>query len=878
MKWCSTIVLIFLIIIMKPHEKEAAKDFFDNAIEECENSQFSMTEAEESQTQQFTALDTELTQTGDISNFSPPSQPQAIDARQVPWGRLIAEEGEGRYELLPRDPAVAHNCFPRGHGVTFLGCLKNILPSDKFNEYSLGRNSKTDIQAIRPSKRALSTDIFQIHRWAHSMISNRHCNIFCMLKPGEGMDVFVEDSSGNGTVINGTTLLKKGEKRLLHTGDEICLVNPIPLRKKIGSKEIITRVQRRYTYVFVNAFHQNDCYFSSGKRKRKNMITPSANKRRGLVDVRSMLCKSFEQPSPENNALCTSPDCSSEAKRRFEQFYDVRDTLGTGTCGEVKRAISRKTGKEFAVKTIQLSGRNRGANMSEQASAALRAEASILQTLDHPYIVKLQDVFVVPGVAIYIVMELVSGGDLFDRIVSKGRYTEVECRRAMRRLLNAIFYLHEKMSLVHRDLKPENILCISASNNVDLKLTDFGLAKNITSEGLKTFCGTPQYFAPEVLRRNYTIAGKGRYGKEADMWSLGVILYVLLSGSPPYDLSEGFEVVADGKIKFPEAQWKGISSAAKDLVKQLLEIDVGKRLSAEDACEHSWILMEDGDSHTHPLDNPEAPLRHAENENAPTEMPRNTDKGACSNSEQSPLDSKSKDATSTRQITPTNNVQTNQVTPPEQLAYPHRDINHRSNNFREVIARSAEKDEQRLRRISNSKKGNDSDFCSSPMLGTAETVRVKISCAKNEMEKPGEQNKPNANLLDSKSKDLSDDEICSQFSVVDSSYSIDSNPIAIKSDSDAEKVAEISRSDSSSSSYSDGIKGQGKKRHQGEKENLGPCTVQDDILVQKEATKAKISVVEVGKAGEKPERAFRNPAYSCGKQTKLSSWLRKKIA
>ena len=155
---------------------------------------------------------------------------------------------------------------------------------------------------------------------------------------------------------------------------------------------------------------------------------------------------------------------------------------------------------------------------------AIQAEAEILRSLDHPYVVKLYDVYVSPGNAIYLVMELVRGGDLFDRIVERRRYTERQARRVMRRILAAVHYLHEERGIVHRDLKPENILVVDRRSDVDIKLTDFGVAKNMTAEGLKTFCGTPQYFAPEVLRRCDTVMGLGRYGKEIDCWSIGVIL------------------------------------------------------------------------------------------------------------------------------------------------------------------------------------------------------------------------------------------------------------------------------------------------------------------------------------------------------------------
>eukprot|EP00977_Amphora_coffeiformis_P027779 scaffold34641_cov156-Amphora_coffeaeformis.AAC.6 len=166
----------------------------------------------------------------------------------------------------------------------------------------------------------------------------------------------------------------------------------------------------------------------------------------------------------------------------------------------------------------------------------------------------------------------------------------------MRRLLSAVHYLHEEQNVVHRDLKPENILLVSRTNDVQVKLTDFGLAKTVNDEGCKTFCGTPQYFAPEVLRRQHTVKGRGRYGKPADMWSLGVILYVLLSGSQPFE---------DGHtLDFPAEFWSDVSGSAIDLVRLLLQPEPAKRWTVLQACEHNWILTDDGDTHTHPLQDP----------------------------------------------------------------------------------------------------------------------------------------------------------------------------------------------------------------------------------------------------------------------------------
>jgi hypothetical protein len=188
---------------------------------------------------------------------------------------------------------------------------------------------------------------------------------------------------------------------------------------------------------------------------------------------------------------------------------------------------------------------------------------------------------------------------LFDRIVHKGKYSEDQARRVMRRLLAAVYYLHEDKNVVHRDLKPENILMLSKESDIDIQVTDFGLAKAVNSDGLKTFCGTPMYFAPEILQRRHTVMGRGRYGKEADCWSMGIILYILLSGMPPFDPDS-----RDTTIDYPDEHWGGVSDKARDLVQQLLIVSPKKRLTVKDACQHEWILQDDGDTHQNPLDDP----------------------------------------------------------------------------------------------------------------------------------------------------------------------------------------------------------------------------------------------------------------------------------
>jgi len=189
---------------------------------------------------------------------------------------------------------------------------------------------------------------------------------------------------------------------------------------------------------------------------------------------------------------------------------------------------------------------------------------------------------------VFIIMEVMSGGELFDRIVEKECYNEAEARKAFKDMLMAIKYLHEK-GIVHRDLKPENLLYASKEDDAVLKLADFGLAHILKdNQLLSSACGTPGYVAPEVL------AKKG-YGKEVDMWGLGVILYILLSGCPPFyheDHSELFQAIMTADYDFPSPDWDNISPEAVDLIKALMCLDPKQRITAEDALKHPFMVSE----------------------------------------------------------------------------------------------------------------------------------------------------------------------------------------------------------------------------------------------------------------------------------------------
>ena len=231
----------------------------------------------------------------------------------------------------------------------------------------------------------------------------------------------------------------------------------------------------QYSYLFVNLWEQEG--------RTSFGVSPKYSGNRGVVNVRAVKMHSaqvgwrreYDSSSAVRKsslgAFLNEPNKTNEEFRRIEKEYDIRELLGTGTCGEVRRAIHRQSGDERAVKVIRI-GDRRGAmtagHFSDAKLRLIQAEAEILRSLDHPYVVKLYDVYVAPNQAIYLVMELLRGGDLFDRIVAREKYSEVKARRIMRRILAAVYHLHEERGIVHRDLKPENLMMINQKSDIDM--------------------------------------------------------------------------------------------------------------------------------------------------------------------------------------------------------------------------------------------------------------------------------------------------------------------------------------------------------------------------------------------------------------------------
>ena len=260
--------------------------------------------------------------------------------------------------------------------------------------------------------------------------------------------------------------------------------------------------------------------------------------------------------------------------------YKKLNFLGEGSFAAVYRVQNRITDAVRAMKVI-----NKSSTCSAEDDKEIFNEINILRTMDHPNILKIFE-FYSNRESYSIVTELCSGGELFQEIVDKGPFTETYSAYVMYQIFSAINYCH-KMNIIHRDLKPENILIVDRDKNnyPRIKICDFGTSKMVEKGAVqKKLVGSSYYIAPEVLKK--------RYNEKCDIWSCGVILYILLSARPPFggdSDSEIMERVALGKYDIESKPFNKISKSAIDLIQKLLLMDVNKRISAEDALNHPWF-------------------------------------------------------------------------------------------------------------------------------------------------------------------------------------------------------------------------------------------------------------------------------------------------
>lgn len=268
------------------------------------------------------------------------------------------------------------------------------------------------------------------------------------------------------------------------------------------------------------------------------------------------------------------------------RYYHIGDVLGEGAFAKVHDGYELTTREPVAIKVIHK------AQQDPREMEYILREMDIMMRMCHPNVVETYDVFDTMS-TLYLAIEKMPGGELFDIVADKGHLSELQASQVVREIIIGCEYFHS-VNIVHCDIKPENILCKSTQWPLEVKICDFGLANTIDADQANTYggdrsmtamIGTPGYVAPEIVKRE-------GYGRPVDMWACGVVLYVMLSGRMPFfgrNDTECLKRTAQGEYSFPDREWKDISEDAKSLVKALLQANPAKRLTAHAALQHCWL-------------------------------------------------------------------------------------------------------------------------------------------------------------------------------------------------------------------------------------------------------------------------------------------------
>jgi calcium/calmodulin-dependent protein kinase I len=272
----------------------------------------------------------------------------------------------------------------------------------------------------------------------------------------------------------------------------------------------------------------------------------------------------------------------SSSGKPFKELYILGKELGAGAFSTVFDGTHSQSENQYAVKCV------RRHDLHQSDAVALQDEIEALKVLkDCPYIVRIHDVFDEPDYS-YVVLERMEGGDLIDRIIEKAHYTEVDAREVCKQLLLGVQFCHAN-KIANRNLKPENLLLVSKTSDTDVKISDFGYAKKVLyPNSLRTQCGTEGYVAPEILEH------RPAYDVHCDMWSLGVIIYIVLGGYRPFRGSqdEVMKQIRYGEYEFHERYWGHVSQDAKNMIAGMLTVDPEKRISAAEALNNAWITAD----------------------------------------------------------------------------------------------------------------------------------------------------------------------------------------------------------------------------------------------------------------------------------------------
>lgn len=267
-----------------------------------------------------------------------------------------------------------------------------------------------------------------------------------------------------------------------------------------------------------------------------------------------------------------------EREGKLRDTYKIGNKIGQGAFSSVRRLKHRETLEKRVVKTI-----HKKFISSEEEHRTVLTEVSLLKTLDHPNIVRLHE-FYQDEKNYYIITEFCSGGELFERIISNRSLSENMAASYLQQIFSVLIYLHDR-NIVHRDLKPENLMMSTNDASARIKVIDFGSAQ-VYNKGsfMSDVVGTAYYIAPEVLKKMYT--------EKCDIWSCGVIMYIMLCGFPPFGGNNDREIlqkVAAGRVSFPSPEWDSISFEAKDLIQKMLTLNINHRITAREAMAHTWL-------------------------------------------------------------------------------------------------------------------------------------------------------------------------------------------------------------------------------------------------------------------------------------------------
>ncbi|XP_015786422.1 myosin light chain kinase, smooth muscle isoform X2 [Tetranychus urticae] len=290
-----------------------------------------------------------------------------------------------------------------------------------------------------------------------------------------------------------------------------------------------------------------------------------------------MIYVSEADPDEEGYDLAFEPRNVFVKRKDPKSDYKLGEELGRGKFGIVYKCVEKKSGRQFAAKFINTDRKD--------DRLAVEREVDLMRQLQHPRILQLYDAFDDGTSEMCLILELIEGGELFERVICDDFVlTEKACSIFMRQICEGLEYIHSK-NILHLDMKPENILCVSRTGN-RIKLIDFGLARKYNpKEKLQILFGTPEFVAPEVV--NYEEVGFG-----TDLWAVGVICYILLSGLSPFMGDSDLETMANvtsTKYDFDDEAFDAISEEAKDFISKLLLPDMRKRMTTTDCLTHPWI-------------------------------------------------------------------------------------------------------------------------------------------------------------------------------------------------------------------------------------------------------------------------------------------------